>query len=162
MRNRDRIAAFVEQGGFAMRFAYRHRCIRQAASGRRNRSGFTLIECISAMFLMALVLPAINLGIAAATKSAGTARHRTEAAGLASSQLAQLVASGQWNGGTMSGDFGAEWPDYHWTANLQNWVNDTQGVGMQQLDVIVTWPQNGPQESVKISSLVYIRPTPTS
>jgi prepilin-type N-terminal cleavage/methylation domain-containing protein len=134
----------------------------QQTTHKKHRHGFTLIECLSAMFLMAMVLPAVNLGIAAATKTAGLARHRSEAAGLASSQLSQLIASGQWQGGTLSGDFGPDWPDYRWSATVQNWANDTQGVGLQQLDVTVTWPQKGPQDSVTVSSLVYVRPVPSS
>jgi prepilin-type N-terminal cleavage/methylation domain-containing protein len=129
---------------------------------RRRPSGFTLIECMFAMFLMALVLPAVNLGIASATKSAGLARHRTEAAGLAQSKLSELIAGAQWNGGDMSGDFGPDWPEYKWQAAVQNWANDPQPVGMQQLDVTVIWPQSGPQQSVTVSSLVYIRPVPSS
>ena len=134
----------------------------QQTTNNKLRQAFTLIECLIAMFLMALVLPAVNLGIAAATKTAGTARHRTEAAGLASSQLSQLIASGSWQGGSLSGDFGPDWPDYRWSAALQNWANDTQAIGFQQLDVTVTWPASGPQESIKVSSLVYVRPTPSS
>jgi prepilin-type N-terminal cleavage/methylation domain-containing protein len=128
----------------------------------KQRSGFTLIECMVALFLMAMVLPAVNLGIAAATKTAGIARHRTEAAGLASSKLSELIASGLWQGGSLNGDFGVDWPDYRWTAAVSNWANDTQGVGMQQLDVTITWPAKGPQESLTVSSLVYVRPVPSS
>jgi prepilin-type N-terminal cleavage/methylation domain-containing protein len=128
----------------------------------RQKSGFTLIECMFAMFLMALVLPAVNLGIAAATRSAGTARHRSEAAGLAQSKLSELIANGQWNGGNLSGDFGVDWPEFKWQAVTQNWANDPQPVGMQELDVTVTWPASGPQQSVTVSSLVYIRPQPSS
>jgi hypothetical protein len=121
-----------------------------------------MVECLFAMLLMAMVLPAVNLGIAGATHSASIARHRAEAAGLAQSQLSSLIASALWNGGNMSGDFGPDWPDYRWTATVANWVNDTQAVGLQELDVTVTWPVSGPQQSVTVSSLVYVRPVPSS
>ena len=140
-------------------FANRSRCIGKAAGGGQKPSGFTLIECLFALFLIAMVLPTVNLGIGAATRQASQARHRAEAAGLAQSTMSSLITSEQWaNGGILSGDYGAEWKDYHWTATVSNWANDTQNVGLQQLDVTVIWPATGPQDSLTISSLVYVRP----
>jgi prepilin-type N-terminal cleavage/methylation domain-containing protein len=143
-----------------VRSAKPRRCIRKAASGR-SRSGFTLIECLAAILLMAMVLPAINLGIAAATRSGGQARSRTEAAGLAQSKVSELVAfaqSHQLSETSLEGDFGPDWPNYHWKAVVNDWTNDPYPVGMQQLDVQVTWPLKNPTDSVTLSTLVYVRP----
>jgi hypothetical protein len=110
---------------------------------------------------MAMVLPALNLGIATATRAGGQARSRTEAAGLAQSKLSELVAysqSHQLQSGVLEGDFGADWPNYHWKATLSDWANDPLPVGMQQLDVQVTWPLNNPTDSITLSTLVYVRP----
>ena len=126
-----------------------------------HQTGFTLIECMFAMFLMALVLPAVNLGIAAATHTADLARHRTEASGLAQSKLSELITSAQTQQLQSSGgDFGSDWPNYSWKSNVQNWAGgnqttNTQTTVMQQLDVSVSWSA---KDSVTVSTLVYLRP----
>jgi prepilin-type N-terminal cleavage/methylation domain-containing protein len=127
----------------------------------RKPRGFTLVECLFAIFLMALVLPAVNLGLTAASHSAATARRRAEASGLAQSKIAELISDAQTqslSGENLSGDFGPDWKDYHWTAAVNTWVNDPQPVNMQQLDVTIVWPDKGPQEQLTISTLVYVRP----
>jgi len=136
-------------------------CIREAASGRA-RGGFTLVECLAAMFLMAMVLPALNLGIAAAAKAGGLARSPTAGGGLPQSKVAELVTfaqSHQLSETALEGDFGPDWPNYHWKAVANTWNNDPTQLGiMQQLDVQVTWPLKNPTDSVTLSTLVYVRP----
>jgi prepilin-type N-terminal cleavage/methylation domain-containing protein len=135
-------------------------CIHRSAFPRAR--GFTLVECLATMLLMAIILPAVDQGIAAATLSAGTTRHRTEAAGLAQSKLSELIVSGSavWSAGKLSGDFGSDWPEYKWNATVSPWVNDTQSVGLEQMDVQVTWTDRNQQMSFTVSSLVYTRPVP--
>jgi general secretion pathway protein I len=119
--------------------------------------GFTLIEVLAAMLLMAIVLPTVMQGVAAATRTASDSRHRTEAAGLAEEKLNEILATGQWQGGTLAGDFGNDWPAYTWQANVNGWAADTTSVGLQQIDLSVHW--NGPtrQQSVTLSTLAYVR-----
>jgi hypothetical protein len=97
-----------------------------------------------------------------ATKAGGQARSRSEAAGLAQSKLSELVAnaqSHQLSSLPLEGDFGPDWPNYHWKAQLNDWANDPTQLGiMQQLDVQVTWPVNKPTDQIQLSTLVYIRP----
>ena len=88
-------------------------------------------------------------------------RSRTEAAGLAQSKVSELVAfaqSHQLSETSLEGDFGPDWPNYHWKAVVNDWTNDPYPVGMQQLDVQVTWPLKNPTDSVTLSTLVYVRP----
>lgn len=133
----------------------------QRTTDNGRHSGFTLIECLAAIFLMAMVLPALNLGIAAAARSGGQARSRTEAAGLAQSKISELMAfaqSHQLSETNLEGDFGPDWPNYHWKAVQTSWNNDPYPIGMLQLDVQVTWPVKNPTDSVTLSTLVYVRP----
>lgn len=122
-----------------------------------RRRGFTLIEVLATLMLMAIVLPAIMQGISIASGTASAARRRNEAAGLAESKLNEIIASQQWQGGQMSGDFGADWPDYHWQASVGNWAQDNTGAGLQQLDVEVTWTSRNRPESLTLSTLTYVR-----
>src|SRR5438874_13269131 len=77
-----------------------------------HRRGFTLIEVIATMLLIAIALPAIMKGVAGAASAATGTRRRTEAAGLAEAKLNQLVITNEWQGGLLAGDFSPTYPDY--------------------------------------------------
>jgi general secretion pathway protein I len=123
-----------------------------------RQRGFTLVEVLATMLMMAIVLPAAMEGISLATRAADDAHRRTEAAGLAQAKLADLVAEGSWQGGVLAGDFSAQgWPDYHWQAAVNPWSLDTTEVGLQEIDVTVTWSARGRAESIMLSTLAYLR-----
>jgi prepilin-type N-terminal cleavage/methylation domain-containing protein len=104
---------------------------RRPAYGRRGRQGrtgggFTLIEVLAALMLVAIVLPVAMRGVAVAAGAASGARHRNEAAALAQSKMDELLANMQAQqtqmSTGMSGDFGDDWPDYQWSAELVTWT----------------------------------------
>jgi general secretion pathway protein I len=130
--------------------------------GRRGRSGFTLIEVLAAVMLIAIVLPAIMEGISLATTAASTARRRTDAAALAQSQLNTLLSSQQWQSGQMAGTFAPDWPDYQWQATVVNWPGDTTGLGIQEIDMEVFWTARSQRQSVIVSTLTYSRTSSSS
>jgi prepilin-type N-terminal cleavage/methylation domain-containing protein len=136
-------------------------------------SGFTLVECLATILLMAIVLPVAEKGIAAALHAGDATRTRTEAAGLAQSKLSELIATGNWNGGSLQGDFGTDWPQYTWQATVNTWIgtangdfttgsNSTSTTTMEQLDVTVTASGPNSIKPVTVSALVYQRGTTTS
>ena len=122
-----------------------------------HNRGFTLVEVLATVMLMAIVIPAITRGISVATANASSSRMRTEAAGLAESKLNELLATGQWQNGQTSGDFGTDWPDYRWNATAGSWQYDTTNAGLQQLDVQVTYKFRNTAQTVTVSSLTYVR-----
>lgn len=105
----------------------------------RRTGGFTLIEVLAALMLMAVVLPVAMQGVSIATAAASSARHRNEAAALAQSKMDELLASMQAQqqqaNTNMSGDFGEDWPDYQWSAEMVTWapngMNMTTGLAGQ-------------------------------
>jgi general secretion pathway protein I len=123
----------------------------------RGRRGFTLIEVLATLLLLAIVLPAVMQGVSLASGMASSSKRRNEAAGLAESKLNELIATGQWQSGQTSGDFGTDWPDYHWQASIGSWQYDTTSAGLQQLDVQVTWMYRNRPDSVALSTLTYVR-----
>lgn len=125
-----------------------------ARRGRVSRPGFTLPEVLATMLLLAIVLPVIMKGISLATSTGDQARRRTEASTLAQSKLDELLGTGSWAGGISQGDFGAEWPDYHWSDVVTDWTQGTQA-GLEQLEVHVSWQGRGGEESVVVTTLVY-------
>ena len=58
--------------------------------------GFTLIEVLVTMLLLALVLPLVMNGITSASSTASESRRRNEAAGLAEEKLDEIIASQAW------------------------------------------------------------------
>ena len=115
------------------------------------------------LLLLALVLPAVMQGITLANGVGGTARRRTEAAGLADEKLNELLALSNnqvpTNG---SGDFSPNFPDYSWQMTVQsNWPLDTTG-SLYQVDLSVFWTDYGRKQSLTLSTLVYPRTTGTS
>lgn len=124
----------------------------------KARRGLTLIEVLATMLLMVIVLPVIMHGISLATTAASTSRHRNEATTLAESKLSELLATGSWQSGNLAGDFNPDWPDYQWTAQVQNWTEPD----VQELDVNVMWTARNEQQTLTLSALVYPYAAPGS
>jgi prepilin-type N-terminal cleavage/methylation domain-containing protein len=122
------------------------------------KQGFTLIEVLVTLLLIGIVLPAMMHGVTLAMSAADAARHRNDATQLARSQLTQLVAGSQWsNSNNLSGDFSPDWPGYQWKATVQPWDQDTSGMSIQQIDLTITWQDNGRPQSLTLTTLAYQR-----
>ena len=116
-----------------------------------RRRGFTLVEVLATLALVAIVLPVAMRGISLAMAMAGVARQQTEAASLVETTLAELLATGAWQNGNLSGDFGPDRPQYRWTAEVQDW----EGTTLRLMDVRVQWTTRGRERSVTLTTLVY-------
>jgi prepilin-type N-terminal cleavage/methylation domain-containing protein len=127
---------------------------RRAVTGRgggARRSAFTLIEVLAALVLTAIILPVAMSGISLALSTAENAALQTEAAALAQTKMAEIVATGDWQNASLSGDFGTERPEFRWTSVVTDW----QGTTLRQLDVEVSWTRRGRDRSVVLSTLIY-------
>ena len=125
---------------------------------RRNR-GFTLVEVLATLLLMAIVLPAAMQGVSLAVQASSSARHRSEAAGLAEGKMSELVTTGDWQTAALSGQFDGNFSDYRWDATVSTWDQDTSGENIQQIDLKVTWTSRNKPESLTLSTLTYVRTT---
>jgi general secretion pathway protein I len=117
----------------------------------RRRPGFTLIEILATLLLVAIILPVAMGGISLALNTADESRRRTEAASLAQAKLSEIVAYGQWNNASLSGDFSPDRPEYRWEAQVSDW----QGTLVKQVDVQVLWNRRGRNRTVTLTTLVY-------
>ena len=122
-----------------------------ARSAARRRRGITLIEVLATIVLMGVVLPAAMHGISVCLQAASISRQRSEAAGLAEAKLNELIATGDWEFGMMSGEFGEAWPEYHWSGTTTEFSDPT----LRQLSVRVFWLNRGQQRDVILTTLVY-------
>ena len=112
--------------------------------------GFTLIEVLVTLLLLALVLPVVMSGVSLSLRAADDSRFKSQASLLARAKLSELQAANQWNLQKLSGDFGTSYPQYRWTAQLSNFDGST----LQQLDVAVIWRQQGREQNVTLSTII--------
>jgi prepilin-type N-terminal cleavage/methylation domain-containing protein len=123
---------------------------RQSAIGR----GFTLIEVLVTLLLIGIVIPAIMHAITAAAAAGNAARHRNDAASFAKSQMAYLIlAVSQGQNPVLAGDA----DPFHWKATVQPWNQDATTMGIQEIDLIVSWADGRRSQSVTVCSLAYNR-----
>lgn len=120
--------------------------------GSRPRSGFTFVEMLATVALIAIILPVAMRGIGLCTRLAGESRREVEAASLASAKLTELMAANEWNSATGAGDFGTDWPGYRWSTEVFNWTTDSV---VSQVDLTVFWQSQGQERSMTLSTLAY-------
>ncbi len=120
---------------------------------RRSRScsGFTLVEVLAALVLMAIVIPVAMRGATLAMRSGSLARHQAEAATLGEAKLSEMVSQGDWASAGSQGDFGSDFPIYRWT--LQSTQRDFD---ITELTLTINWPERGEDRSLNVSTLVYV------
>ena len=126
-------------------------CLSPVACRLWARSGFTLIEVLATLMLVAIVLPVVMNGLSLCLATAGHARSQTEASSLAQTKLTELLMSTDLPHAALSGDFGSDWPNYRWTAQVAGW----EGTTLRQVDVTVTWKQRGKDRAVTLTTLMY-------
>jgi general secretion pathway protein I len=129
---------------------------RHIRAWRRTR-GFTLVEVLATIALIAIVLPVAMYGIQLCLQTASTARHEAEAATLAQGKVQELTALAavpQSVSLNESGDFAPDFPDYKW----QSMTTDLD-TNLQQLDVRVTWVARNQERDLTVSTWVYRTPT---
>ena len=127
-----------------------------AAARRPHQSGFTLAEVLAAMLFLAIVIPAAVDAMHIASLAGEVAARKGAAARVADRVLNENLVMTNSNLGTQSGTLtdGAE--EFHWTLSSQNWPVDT----MQLLTVEVTFPAQGHDYSVKLSTLANLQTLP--
>lgn len=117
---------------------------------RNPRRGTTLIEVLATMVVIAIVLPVAMRGISLATTLAGLTQQRGQATALAESKLSELQATGDWELGNLTGDFGEQSPGYTWEA----WVETWDDLSLEQLSVAVKWTSRGSPREIVLATLV--------
>jgi hypothetical protein len=116
------------------------------------------VEVLATIVKTGIVLPAAMQGISMCTAASVAARHRSEAAALGEAKLTELIATGDWQYGATGGDFGEDWPDYHWTSASGSWPSDP---AMTQLEVHITWTSRQDEHEDVLTTLIYPSQTAT-
>jgi prepilin-type N-terminal cleavage/methylation domain-containing protein len=118
----------------------------------RSSSGFTFVELLVTMVLIAIVMPVVMQSIGLCTRLAGQSRREVEAACLAKTKLTELTAAQDWQSGSNRGDFGTDWPGFEWSMAVATWADDS---AVTQIDLTVTWHSAGRERKTILSTLVY-------
>ena len=125
---------------------------------RASPSGFTLVEILATVAILAIVMPATMYGLDLATRLAGLTRQRDVAINLAEARLNDLAVTGDWQNGPLSGTFTSA-PHYSWQAATEAWPEpNLPNANLTELTVTVTWASFGRDRQVALSTLLY--PTP--
>ena len=130
---------------------------------QNSRPAFTLIEALVAIAILAAVLPIVLSGISLANRAALLAKQRSLASSLAQAKLNELVSTGLWQSGALSGDFGDDGPGLTWVANVNPYNDpDLTTQNLQEIDLVVSWQSRNTTRTVTLSTLVYAPTTDTS
>jgi len=122
--------------------------MRRASHPSRTR-GFTFIEVLATLVLLAIVLPVAMRGVSISLASAEKARHLSEAAALGDAKLNELISTGEFSTGPQQGDFGQNFPGYRWQAQ-----SSSRDFGVTEIVLTVTWQERGQDRSLNISTMV--------
>jgi len=122
----------------------------------RRRSGFTLIEALAALMLVAVVLPFAMRAVGRSAQVGVHADREARALELADTKLTEVMITRAWEQGGSAGMFdplvfGSDAERYEWTMMVNDWNN----VSFKEVTVVVSWEQLGKPRSVTLGSVVY-------
>lgn len=122
-----------------------------------HSAGFTLVEVMVAIVILAIALTGLTQGITTALASSKESELQATAALFAAGQIELLRAEGDLTDGTDQGDCGATLPLYRWKQT----VSPADIDGLHDVDVVVENAQTG-AEIYELKTLLFEIPTDSS
>ena len=122
-----------------------------------HNAGFTLVEVMVAIVILAIALVGLTQGITTALASSKESQLQTTAALFAAGQIELLRAGQDLTDGTDNGDCGAGLSLYRWRET----VSPTDVDGLHSVDVVVENTQTG-AEIYELKTLLFSIPEDTS
>ena len=122
-----------------------------------HSAGFTLVEVMVAIVILAIALAGLTQGITTALASSKESELQATAALFAAGQIELLRAEGDLTDDTEEGDCGATLPLYRWKQT----VSPTDIDGLHDVDVVVENAQTG-EEIYELKTLLFEIPTDSS
>ncbi|MFH1081083.1 MAG: type II secretion system minor pseudopilin GspI [Pseudomonadota bacterium] len=99
-----------------------------------SKKGFTLLEVMIAMAILAIALVAVFQSQSQSISIAGNARFLTTASLLAQSKMAEMEATDMRNIKSEAGNFGQDFPDYEWQMTVKRMDIET----VKKIELVVT------------------------
>ena len=106
--------------------------------------GFTLLEVMVAMAIIAIALTAVLGSQSQSLSLASEAKFSTTAALLAQSKMAEIEAENPEDLASDSGDFGEDYPGYRWDKSVNDVTFDEpEGISdyLKRIDLIISWEE---------------------
>ena len=103
-------------------------------------AGFSLIELVLAVFILAIGLTGLIRGMTTALQSSSASEKETIAAWLAAGQMEMIRADGLLIAGEDQGDFGTDFPKYQWKSTITE-STTLGGLYEVRIDVLETQDQ---------------------
>ena len=111
--------------------------------------GFTLLEVMVAMSIIAIALTAVIGSQSQSVGLAGEAKFNISAPLLAQSKMAEMELEDPDDLTSDAGDFREDFPDYRWDVKVSDvtLVEPEQGSDyLKQIDLTISWGDDGPYE----------------
>jgi general secretion pathway protein I len=109
---------------------------------RHLHPGFTLLEVMIALAIIAITLVTLLASQSQSLSLASEAKFNTTAALLAQSKIAEVEAENPEDLASDSGDFGEDFPNYHWdlTVSYLGFAGAEEALDyLRQIDLVVSW-----------------------
>lgn len=121
----------------------------------KRRDGFTLVEALASLMLVAIILPFVIRGINLSARNAAHMDREATAIMLAQSQLEEVLITEDWQFGDAEGVFaehyGTEAQRYAWQLTVEDW----QSTDYNELTLSVRWSSGVGEQSVELKTVVY-------
>ncbi len=122
----------------------------------RGPGGFTLLEVMVALAMIAIGLVAVLASQSQSVSLANEARFNALAALLAQDKMAELAAAADQLGGGDQGDFGEDFPGFRWRAEVSEAGSDEAGVAAGRLKRIELEVLGGSRDQFRFSLRTYL------
>jgi general secretion pathway protein I len=113
---------------------------------KHKAKGFTLLEVMVAMAIIAIAMTAVLNSQSQSISLASEAKFSTTATLLAQMKIAEISRGDPQDLTSDSGDFGEDFPGYTWEVKVEN-VNadlpENVSTHLKQLDVTISWGEEG-------------------
>lgn len=114
-----------------------------------NNSGFTLIEVVVSLLILAVALPALLQSFSQATINQGIIENRTTALHLLQLKMSELEAQGFPEVGSDQGEFGTN-SRFRWLYT----VSETPNPDLRQISLTIIWQEKGAEKSLTVNRYV--------
>jgi general secretion pathway protein I len=114
-------------------------------------AGFTLLEVMVAIAILAIALVAVLRSQAHTVFVAGEARLSTTASLLAQSKLAEIESNRE---DSTQGDFGEDFPNYSWETSIRK----TELKQLREVILTIKWQEQSLTREYKVSFYQYVEP----
>jgi len=126
--------------------------------GGVHDSGFTLLEVMVALSIIAIVLVAVYRMQSQTMMMTAAEKFYTSAPFMAQGKLSQIISAGRENTGNDTGDFGNDFPGYTWEISMENIESEeleAESDNLNKIDVIILF--NSGEFKYSLRSYHYLR-----